>query len=412
MRHVKFALLSACLLASWTQAQAGDSFPGWEFVDLGGDFQSLELKMGPLSDTDAPDLGILVLWNEAPNDNRIGAFHMPAPWTGAGATFSGDFTSGPLFAVGDVCPLPDGAIVPYIDGTALMIARWDGTNWTVAALPSGIGIPFDSSDCGVASTGVYLSAHRTDLNRIEIYRSLDDGDSFSAWQTITDTGGIAGPSQDGLRDALATDPDDPRVSVLYQRFDGMVRVAQIQTFGRGVGTGCNVLPLAAPSGVFQIVRESDFILSRRQDRLVGSFEADGQRGYVTVDSLTPCDLDAGNFGAIQTPPVNPNYFTTSVTETNANNNVLWGDYFVVDPENNFEQGETLVDIEDAPTGAVGGGADGCYTFYGRYSANVVATNREPLGVNFASRYGEINYSDSSEATVEPRLGCSHGLPSN
>jgi hypothetical protein len=80
-----------------------------------------------------------------------------------------------------------------------------------------------------------------------------------------------------------------------------------------------------------------------------------------------------------------------------NQNVLWGDYFYVNPGQNFAQGETLVHIEAAPgtgTSALYGtyaaspetSVAGQYTFYGRYVAWTAADNREPLATNFAGRF--------------------------
>ncbi len=100
------------------------------------------------------------------------------------------------------------------------------------------------------------------------------------------------------------------------------------------------------------------------------------RGYVTVDTVNNCTLDF---------PGDQGYFGPGGTGSATNQNVLWGDYFYVDPNNNFAQGETLVHIE----------ADGLneqtvlpgqYTFYGRYVAWSAIDNREPLTSTFATRY--------------------------
>ena len=76
------------------------------------------------------------------------------------------------------------------------------------------------------------------------------------------------------------------------------------------------------------------------------------RGYVTVDLVTECNLQF---------PSTPGYFT-SVADFD---NILWGDYFYVDPTGNFAQGETLVHIEADATNPETSVA-GEYTFYGRY----------------------------------------------
>jgi len=111
------------------------------------------------------------------------------------------------------------------------------------------------------------------------------------------------------------------------------------------------------------------------------------RGYVTVDTTTQCSLDF---------PSTPGYFSGVASFQN----VLWGDYFYVDPANNFANGETLVHIEAcAPgngyIGYVGTGTSGVntcpmaagdYTFYGRYVGFAGTDQRESLSTTFASRY--------------------------
>jgi hypothetical protein len=110
------------------------------------------------------------------------------------------------------------------------------------------------------------------------------------------------------------------------------------------------------------------------------------RGYVTVDSVTTCNLDF---------PSTPGYFT-GVADFR---NILWGDYFYVEPGENFAQGETLVHIEacqpgDGYIGYVGNGAGHCpftgqatpFTFYSRYVSNTGQDEREGLASQFAVRY--------------------------
>jgi len=109
------------------------------------------------------------------------------------------------------------------------------------------------------------------------------------------------------------------------------------------------------------------------------------RGYITMDSVTACNLlfpsDAGYFAS----------FADS-------RNILWGDYFYINPGANLASGETLVHIEacsletppsfqlglqPARTGPCPFTA-GDYTFYGRYGGT--GGQREPLATTFASRY--------------------------
>jgi hypothetical protein len=115
------------------------------------------------------------------------------------------------------------------------------------------------------------------------------------------------------------------------------------------------------------------------------------RGYITVDSVTQCNLLF---------PSSATYFSGGIADTR---NILWGDYFYVNSNQNFAQGETLVHIEscipgDGFSGYVGTGgrratgapwcpfAPGEYTFYGRYASLAGQDQREPLATTFGSRY--------------------------
>ena len=100
------------------------------------------------------------------------------------------------------------------------------------------------------------------------------------------------------------------------------------------------------------------------------------RGYITVDTVNACSLDF---------PENSAYFENGglPPAVASNQNVLWGDYFYVNPAENFAQGETLVHIEADATALPAGGTN--YTFYGRYSLDG-GDNREALGNAFAVRY--------------------------
>lgn len=116
----------------------------------------------------------------------------------------------------------------------------------------------------------------------------------------------------------------------------------------------------------------------------GDFGDNIARGYITVDNVNTCNLSF---------PSDPGY---SAFYTNINQ--LWGDYFYINGDENFAQGETLVHVE-ACTGdtplvyqGVGNGAGYCpfvlgdYTFYGRYALVAGQDQREPLATSFAARY--------------------------
>ena len=111
------------------------------------------------------------------------------------------------------------------------------------------------------------------------------------------------------------------------------------------------------------------------------------RGYVTVDTVADCSVAF---------PGDDSYLQAADAGIVTFENVLWGDYFYVNPSENFAQGETLVHIE-ADTAALAPNI-GAYTFYYRYTTPSVGTltcasggdlgcdSREGLGNVFAARY--------------------------
>jgi hypothetical protein len=100
------------------------------------------------------------------------------------------------------------------------------------------------------------------------------------------------------------------------------------------------------------------------------------RGYLTADTVNNCTLRF---------PHEPGYFGPGGSGDVTNQNVLWGDYFYVNPSENYAQGETLVHIEASGTN-LETSVPGEYTFYGRYVAWTAIDNREPLTTTFAARY--------------------------
>jgi hypothetical protein len=96
------------------------------------------------------------------------------------------------------------------------------------------------------------------------------------------------------------------------------------------------------------------------------------RGFITVDTVNNCTLQVAS---------DPGYFSGSTT----NQNVLWGDYFQVNPSQNFAQGDTAVHIEASATDPLTTTA-GNYTFYGRHVGWTAQDRREPLATSFMARF--------------------------
>lgn len=111
----------------------------------------------------------------------------------------------------------------------------------------------------------------------------------------------------------------------------------------------------------------------------GSKKNDGiLRGYVTVDTVNSCSI------------LFPDQMLSGYRSVMTDQNVLWGDYFYVNPGQNFASGETLVAIEAAPAGFF---TPPQHTFYGRYTASppgvppaTLIDNREPLPTTMGARY--------------------------
>ncbi len=104
-----------------------------------------------------------------------------------------------------------------------------------------------------------------------------------------------------------------------------------------------------------------------QSRCAGvDFGDNVARGYITVDQVESCNLG---------PPTEASYYSSGI----GFRNTLVGDYFYVDADQNFAQGETMVHIEADPSL----GADH-YTFYRAWSGG--ADRREGLANVFFVRY--------------------------
>jgi hypothetical protein len=100
------------------------------------------------------------------------------------------------------------------------------------------------------------------------------------------------------------------------------------------------------------------------------------RGYVTVNTVNACVLKF---------PGDPDYFRAGGTGDATNQNVLWGDYFLVKKGGGIGLGEPMVHIRAAALDTETSVA-GQYTFYGRHVAWAAIDNREPLSTRFAARF--------------------------
>lgn len=95
------------------------------------------------------------------------------------------------------------------------------------------------------------------------------------------------------------------------------------------------------------------------------------RGYITIDDVVQCT-------SFSTFPSSPGYFPTG--QVAGGRNLHSGDFFLIDPSQNFAQGDTLVHIEWSSNLNSG------YTFYGRLVNGAATDNREPLATRWIAPY--------------------------
>jgi hypothetical protein len=100
------------------------------------------------------------------------------------------------------------------------------------------------------------------------------------------------------------------------------------------------------------------------------------RGYITVDTVNNCTLRIpGDIG----------YFGPEGTGDATDQNVLWGNWYIVNVPQAYVLGSPMVSIEaDATNPATT--RTGGYTFYGRYDGWTAVDHREPLSSTFAAQY--------------------------
>jgi len=100
------------------------------------------------------------------------------------------------------------------------------------------------------------------------------------------------------------------------------------------------------------------------------------RGYVTVDTVRNCTSRV---------PGDDGYFGAQSTNDVTDQNVLWGNWYIVDVPQSYIIGSTMVGIEADATNPATTTA-GHYTFYGRYDGWSAIDHREPLASSFAAQF--------------------------
>lgn len=129
---------------------------------------------------------------------------------------------------------------------------------------------------------------------------------------------------------------------------------------------------------------------------LGSARPDPDRavGFVTVDVVRRCGAP--------TDPASPGYFAGEDSKAGTAN-LLWGNYYLVEPLENFAQGATAVHVVADPAAFEPGDT----TFYGPWIGSSAADGRAPLPSEWRARYLELGRNGESEllvwrAPVDPR----------
>jgi uncharacterized repeat protein (TIGR01451 family) len=95
-------------------------------------------------------------------------------------------------------------------------------------------------------------------------------------------------------------------------------------------------------------------------------------GYVTVDAVTRCSTSN---------PTEAGYFIAGGRGIASDDNVLWGDYILVDTDQKLAHGDPAVHIQAEPDTF-----RNHYSFYGSFVGGSGADDRQPLGTRYSSRF--------------------------
>lgn len=112
-------------------------------------------------------------------------------------------------------------------------------------------------------------------------------------------------------------------------------------------------------------------------------------GYITVDLVTRCSDPT-----VLTTPATPGYLS-GPNRLVSDDNVLWGDFFLVDPGDNLAQGQTAVPVVADPDRF----GPGDLTFYGRLVSFTGADARAPLSSSWRARFATSGVFDDTELLV-------------
>lgn len=127
------------------------------------------------------------------------------------------------------------------------------------------------------------------------------------------------------------------------------------------------------------------------------------KGYVTIDLVSDCTLQTPCGQGWDDPDQGPYFTGDPATSIGQYDNILWGDWFMLNPSENYAQGDTLVHIQAAnPANQAEIALLGNGSFYNRCDWDVApyADYRESLGTHFAAHwYENAAFTGGTQLTV-------------
>jgi hypothetical protein len=226
-------------------------------------------------------------------------------------------------------------------------------------IPGTIDDPHDSADCGVTQDGIFITTHNDLDNAIDVYKVPDPG-MYTFYGRYPDP--VAGPFDGGLRDQLVTNRNGSEAAGLFQRPDGAVRVTTFNTSQNPPVFNTETVMNFPPPAGFTHVEESGGTSLSRLGTAPGfcmTYNVDGNARVVEFPASDPSMLITRNLGSVNNG--GGTHFSFSggtIVGQPTQTNVIWGDFFVIDPLGDVIPGTD----EHYPNIGAGGPVDGCFVF--------------------------------------------------
>lgn len=381
---------AALILCTFAHASLAGPPGQWESAQI-STVRPLEVKMEALA---APAVGradtardkggqlddfgvwLSVVLSNSGGQNHLDAITTPSPFDGSSVTSTRLDSSATLFAVGDVCADGNTAVVPYIKDFDLRVARFDGSTWTTQTVPGTTTNNFTTADCGRSPGGLFITAQKFETSELEIFRSTDEGSSYTFYGRYGD---VRGPFSGAVRDQLATDPAAPGAAIMSQQANGQVRITSFDTRFDfpPAPTHTPIVNLTAPPGSFTVVRES--AAARLQDGVfVFVYNADDLARTITFDVDNPGGFSTDVLGAVNSTAQHYTFqggTAVHVGGSQPRTNVVFDDFFQRDAAG------TVTTDPLFPLDGVGGPIDGCLATFNPQSRRTFFTGPDATGQN-------------------------------